>query len=814
MRILTAFLLLFLPGCGADLVGDSTPTPRVTALALTPPTDTVPPLGEVQFELQTVWSDGVVRPAVTTFAATAGEITPTGLFRAGAEPGDVRVIASCSCGLADTAVVHIVAPPAAPSLAILTLEITGLPISGSASVLVTGPAGFSRLLTAGALLDSLPAGLYQVQASGVTVGTTVYAPSLASQSVTLVPGGTMTLSLRYAETGLPAHPRVWMTPERVAHLQAQATAGTTRWLRVRSIADAQVARGTAFTSGDEAMVPSLCLSYLATRDVRYAQRAGSILTQYAVESNDLKRDSGYDFRFNLPLVSMGLDWCYDGLSTAQRQQVATWLMNRADWVWPETNPARVGGWGTADPANNYYWGFMMTGPAALAADGDDTGQGTVSGGNRPAYHRQLALTKWNSLAVPFFAGPGNGGAWAEGTNYESTWRVSSFADGFLTSGIRLAIPFFEQSVLWRFHSTMPGGVYKAPLGDQPRVSTAPTFTYDRMSMFYALPLVNASSTLASQAQYWLNLIGQPSTSEFSVAATLADELLRYQPNQAAAPDLSGLPKHYLAPGPGFFIYRTSWTAPTATVMVFESGPVGDHGARDANGLMIWKGDFWVTATANIYSHSGIEGATVNYNNMTVGGAGQVLYYGNGGTIPVAPQVSDELVVVRGQAKLGYGYPAGVSIGRSVVSDYLRTVAYVPSLDAFVIVDRATAVNPAADRVWRWHTKGSPDITGNEFRLRSPSGAYSCFGSVLLPAAAQLGRDTFSLGSNPGISSYAVTVTVPTSAGAVVVTVLQCTSGASAPFTPTATVDASEAVVTIGPRRVTVPLNETVAVRLQ
>jgi len=819
MRHLSSLLLLALFGCATDLVTPNAPV-LAQSLQLTPDSTAVDTAATLQFVTAVVWSDASQRPAAVTWSASGGEISDAGLFRAGPTPGTFQVIASCACGVADTATVTVrvtsTEPGPAPSPARLTVAIAGLPAGTPAPIVVNGPNGFSRPAPANAVLDSLAPGSYEVRASGATILPFAYLPVVAVQTVAVAAGGSATVSVEYRQgdvAGMRPHPRVWMTPERIRHLETQAAANSIRWSRVKAAADGQLGRGTSYNVVDLDKVPDLCLVYLATRDARYATRAGVILTGYAVEANNLIGDSGYGIRFNVPLVTMGLDWCYDGLTVAQRQQAATWLMNRADWTWPETNPARTGGYGTNQVDNNYFWGFMMTGPAALAAAGDDLGTGTISGSDRPTYHRQVALARWNSQAVPFFQGGGVGGAWAEGTNYESSWRVGSFADGFLTAGLPVSTPFLEASLRWRLHSTMPSGQHKVPFGDQPRVSDASLFTYDRLAALYNIAPSNAGGTLLSQVYHWLDRIGQVPTTEFNATAPLADELLRYDPAAVAAADLSALPKHYLASGAGFFVYRTSWTDPNATVMAFESGPTSDHGARNANGLMIWKGGFWISATANIYSHSGIEGATSNYNNLTIGGVGQQLYGGNGGTITMAPQVSDELVAIRGQAKNGYGYQNQWVNTRSV-TDYLRTVAYLPQEDAFVIVDRATINNPALAKVWRWHMKDAPQVSGNTFRLQNPSASARCYGTVLSPGDVVLGTDTYALGNGATTTSHAVTVSMAGRATDVVVTVLQCTSAASPPPLPSAVVTAGEATVTVGGRRVVVALSETEAVRLQ
>lgn len=819
MRHLPSLLLLALFGCATELVA---PNDEIVAqsLSLSPDSTAVDTAATLQYATTLVWSDAAQRSGSVTWSATGGQISADGLYRAGPVPGTFQVIAHCSCGVADTATVTVraIASEPAPELppARLTVAIGGLPDGTAAPVVVNGPDGYSRSLAGSGVIDSIAPGDYEVRASGATVLPFAFLPVVPVQTVTVPAGGAATVAVEYRQgevAGMRPHPRVWMTPERVRHLKTQATAGAIRWTRVKTVADAQLGRGANYAAGDIDKVPDLCLVYLATDDPRYAQRVGTILTGYATESNKLTGDSGYGIRFGLPLVTMGLDWCYDGLTVAQRQQAATWLMNRADWTWPETNPARTGGWGTNQVDNNYFWGFMMTGPAAIAAAGDDLGVGTVSGTDRATYHRELALTRWANKATPFLQTGGIGGAWAEGTNYESTWRLGSFVDGFQTAGLPLSTPFMEASLQWRLHSTMPGFVYKVPFGDQPRMSEAPLYTYDRLAALYTIVPSNAGGTLVSQIYHWLDRIGQVPTTEFNGTAMLADELLRFDPAEVPVADLSPLPKHYLASGPGFFVYRTSWTDPNATVMAFESGPTSDHGARNANGLMIWKSGFWISATANLFSHTGIEGATANYNNLTVGGVGQKLYGGNGGTITMAPQVSEELVAIRAQAKNGYGYQTQW-VNTRTVTDYLRTVAYLPQEDAFVIVDRATVNNPALAKVWRWHTKDAPWISGNSFRLQNPSASARCFGTVLSPGDVVLGTDSYALGSGAGVTSHAVTVSMAGRATDVVVTVLQCTNAPSAPPPPTATVTATEATVSIGGRRVVVALSETEAVRLQ
>src|SRR6185312_15218798 len=236
--------------------------------------------------------------------------------------------------------------------------------------------------------------------------------------------------------------------------------------------------------------------------------------------------------------------------------------------------------GTTDYQDNYWWGFLMTGPAALAAT-DDTASGVLSGSNRPAFHQALAFSKWNAI-LPYFSA--SGGRWSEGTGYGvyDTWFAGRFADAFLTAGQPLDNPWFTRAIEWTLHTTMPGGVFKAPLGDQSRVSTAPLFVYDREALLSLLPSAKLDATLTGEVQAFLNLIGQIPATEVGVPSVLTDELLRFDP-AATVGAVGTLPNGYVDQNDGVVLYRQNWTDPNATMLVFRSGPMAEsHSGLDAN----------------------------------------------------------------------------------------------------------------------------------------------------------------------------------------------------------------------------------------
>ncbi len=73
--------------------------------------------------------------------------------------------------------------PAGPSTGSLAVQVNGLPAGTSADLVVTGPEGFNRPLSASETLTALAPGTYTVAASNVTSGNASFVATPASQSV-------------------------------------------------------------------------------------------------------------------------------------------------------------------------------------------------------------------------------------------------------------------------------------------------------------------------------------------------------------------------------------------------------------------------------------------------------------------------------------------------------------------------------------------------------------------------------------------------------------------------------------------------------
>ncbi len=89
------------------------PPPEVESFGITPKFGAAIDLGATQkFSTLATWSDGVPRDVSVTYRATGGNVSSMGLFSAGQTAGVFTVIATCVCGMADTAFLRVGPVPA------------------------------------------------------------------------------------------------------------------------------------------------------------------------------------------------------------------------------------------------------------------------------------------------------------------------------------------------------------------------------------------------------------------------------------------------------------------------------------------------------------------------------------------------------------------------------------------------------------------------------------------------------------------------------------------------------------------------------
>ena len=554
---------------------------------------------------------------------------------------------------------------------------------------------------------------------------------------------------------------MWLTPERLRRLKQYAAQNTGRWERVKAYAD----RGVDQPLPPHHYIPALAMAYQITGEPKYAQAAIRVMVDFCVPKNTLREDANFWYRTVLPDTAAAYDWCYDQMTSDQRRQIASWLMDRADAVWPETNGGqKVWAWDT--PANNYFWGLMMTWPAALAVYGDD---------DRAARHIQLARDRWSSMARPFLDGWGRGGVFAESMNYDSTWRIAHILSANLSAtGEDLAnepgFDFLRQSVLWRLHATTPDLAAKYPLGDYPGT---PLDDIDRFRVFGPLHLTQ-DNLLRSFGNYWLKTIAKRET---TLDSTVAWEFFYCDEDVPTRDYTESLNTSYFAEGPGIFLKRSGW-GPQATYWGVWAGKLQQgHQARDVNGFHLYKGG-WLVGNASIWSHAQDATDTEFWNNLTFGSHQQYWLQENDTNRTLAHELGSDYTYFCGDGAAAYN-------GRgAVLRTYTRQLVSLQD-ETFLVYDHVVLVDPDTPRTWHLHTKGPIEVQGRRYTL--DNGSYRLHGTLLLPAeAAELEVQPMKLAADGSTSSYRLRETVnPHRAESALLNVLSITPvQGTAPDAPT------------------------------
>ncbi len=242
-------------------IGSDPGTPIVSSFAISPKTVTIAANATAQFATTTVWSDGLPHQQTVTYQATGGTINVNGLYTAGQAAGAFMVIATCSCGKADTAAVtlSVTAPPLAMTAMQVSPRTVTLQPSTTQQFSVTPTwndglvhsATFSYQASAGSVtaggLYTAPAsaGIYQVIASHVG-GTLKDTATVVVSSGSGTPSSTIVAEL----------PRVYLD----ATLAAARAAAVTRTINVANGNALQAALDTSKLGDNIVLQPGVTYS--------------------------------------------------------------------------------------------------------------------------------------------------------------------------------------------------------------------------------------------------------------------------------------------------------------------------------------------------------------------------------------------------------------------------------------------------------------------------------------------------------------------------------------------------------------------------
>jgi len=298
-------------------------------------------------------------------------------------------------------------------------------------------------------------------------------------------------------------------------------------------------------------------------------------------------------------LAFTFDGCAAAMSAAQR---ARWAAYAEQAVWNIWNPSQArwgatphpwSGWSINDPGNNYYYSFVeATMSWALASDSAN-------------WLRFLREVKLPALVQVFDGLPGGGSP--EGTGYGTAhmrlfwlyrlWRDATGED------LAAANRHVDDTILYWIHATLPSNDRFAPIGDQARSSQPVLYDYQRRLMLEARALTG-DPLRRRLASGWLNRI----------AVRRMESGFNYRHDLLAAGNDTALPesRFHHASGTGHLFARSDWSN-SALWLAMVAGPFEQsHAHEDQGSFTLFRGD-WLTVTANIWSHSGIQQGSEVHN---------------------------------------------------------------------------------------------------------------------------------------------------------------------------------------------------------
>jgi hypothetical protein len=397
------------------------------------------------------------------------------------------------------------------------------------------------------------------------------------------------------------------------------------------------------------------------------------------------------------------DWCHGLLAPAQRGRWVAYANRAVENVWNHRS-ARWGeashpwtGWGTDNPANNYYYSFlratMLLGIATLGENA-----------SAPTWLETFRKRRIERELVPVFTRDLEGGGSREGTGYGTAMKgLFQLYDWWERStGERIAdlTPHTRASMAHMIHAIVPTLDALAPTGDHSRDSTAALFDYHREYLLVGAALYPEDKVSGVSR----SLLERSSVPRMSQGFNYVHDFL-YAPRAAKSEAGATLSTTYWAPGTGQLYMRSGWDR-DATYLAFSCGPYTESHAHRDQGSFVLFNRGWLAYDQNIASHSGIEQDEEMHNLVRLAQGGTtVKQVWNASCALEALSEGPEHVHARAAVTGSYR-------GRAGVERVERDILFVKP-GVLVVYDRL-ATAPAMQRIWSMNLPGSPTIESDGF----------------------------------------------------------------------------------------------------
>ncbi len=473
-----------------------------------------------------------------------------------------------------------------------------------------------------------------------------------------------------------------------------------------------------FTATDAAYMAKLdgaakyCVKAIALADTYAAKVEASIAAggqpNWGADGNGsdgISSDSYLNVGGHIRDFALTMKWCQPSGSQITRwsavaEQAITNVWNPSGAKWGG-RPFPWTGWGTNDPANNYYYSFTLATQMWAWASGSQQ------------WSTRLTTQTWPLLAGYMATIPTGGSeeGMGYGTSHRGLFEITRFQRQLFGNDYTDA--HLTNSIYYWIHGTTPDLKHFAAIGDNSRISEPTLYDYQRAIVLQAMS--NSPEAKArGYGAWWLRSITPPAmTSTFNYR----DGLLNAGSGGAPPTELV-----YDGRSTGDYFARTGWDS-GALWVAFRAGKYNQsHAHQDQGAFQMYQGT-WLANDESIWTHSGVSQQDARNNNV-------IRFVKNGAD---APQVynSASTMTVTGNSPAS-GIVADANLSPAVAGSATWNRRFELSNRTLTVTD---AYTPAAGvtGVWQVNTKAEPIISGRT----ATAGALTV--TVLEPADAVLSK---------------------------------------------------------------------------
>lgn len=401
------------------------------------------------------------------------------------------------------------------------------------------------------------------------------------------------------------HPRIYLTPERMATLTNLYNTSAPQWTRLREYLD-----GSSQYSAST-LIRAYAVAYLIEGKTSDRDKAISYLMGIVNDGEITNLDN----MGAVEGVAIGYDWLYHSLTSTQRTSIINWLNNQGDIF----KGSYLNSW------HNYSAGAMVgIGLTGLATLGDND--------RAREWMDHARWTRWEYLIKPGFEVSGAGGGWPEGTAYglNAIWRITKFIRAWAdvtNEDLFDSVDFFKDRLDYTLFMHYPGiynlyGNYYRDfirLGDGIRGLKG----YQNYLRAASLMLIDRFRD-EPEAQVLNWYLSQAPADKMPNTWMYVEDFLWHD---NSIPTIAPTDLSHLATGTGTVFMRSDWTQ-DATWASFQCGDHFEyHQHLDQNTFTIFRNDDLAIETGN-YDGYGGSGHAINYHKRTIAHNGMLVYNPN------------------------------------------------------------------------------------------------------------------------------------------------------------------------------------------